>query len=241
MRLGLPPMQAQDCCTHVQEKTRHQITSRAPPLIDTCGPVSLILPPIPLLISMPIMVISIFMPAVVSMLIPPMPGRSLIVMVPGIGLDHFYPCNCGFGRNFAKTPETTAPDRVVGITAFKFHPDVRIRRGDGKKADLRPGKRHAGHCPGKFSIAQNRRDSHLDTSLLHGIQVICNFATVFAEVLFCHALTTGVSAPSPSRVSVKLCRYSPFLMAWETLFYIVKSIMLVPCSPDTHKSPRLKD
>ncbi len=53
------------------------------------------LPPCPLLISIPSALITIFMPVVVSMVMPPAPGRSFKVMVPMSVLSTFISAMAG--------------------------------------------------------------------------------------------------------------------------------------------------
>src|SRR5215216_6889401 len=75
-RLRLSRMHAQHRSPQVKQRSGHQITSNAPPLTDTCGPVSLMLAPCPLSISMPVVVTTIFWPPDVSSVMPPTPGVS---------------------------------------------------------------------------------------------------------------------------------------------------------------------
>src|SRR6266446_10999050 len=54
----------------------HHITSKAPLFTLTCDPVSLIVPPLPLSISIPVPRILTFCPPALSRVIPPLPGVS---------------------------------------------------------------------------------------------------------------------------------------------------------------------
>src|SRR6185295_15403299 len=76
-----PAVRADDRGADVKQEARHQITSSAPLLIDTCGPSILMAPPWPLSISRPRAVREIFCPAAVWMRMPPIPGVSSSVML----------------------------------------------------------------------------------------------------------------------------------------------------------------
>jgi hypothetical protein len=75
-RLCLTRVQTLHSRALMENERGHYRTSKAPLLMETIGPVSLIDAPIPLSISIPVALILIFWPPEVSKVIPPMPGVS---------------------------------------------------------------------------------------------------------------------------------------------------------------------
>ena len=104
-----------------------QITSRAPSLMDTWGPVILIDPPMPFLISTPIAFMTIFMPALVSIVTPPMPGEIVEGDRDPVGLEHLHLGHRRRGRHLSQRPEASRPDGIVGIAVLELDPDPGVR------------------------------------------------------------------------------------------------------------------
>src|SRR5262249_54246350 len=105
-------MRAQDCCTLMQEKAWHHITSKAGSLMDTLVGVSLILhfPSVILICNLSMVIV---LPSVVSMVIPPMPGVSSSVMVQVSVLSIFFLAANGDTDTGADSPSPQKqPDQI---------------------------------------------------------------------------------------------------------------------------------
>src|SRR5262249_58450811 len=116
-RLRLPAMGADQRRAQVEEIARHQMTSSAESLTETFGPMSLMVPPAPLLISIEVALMVIFLPSEVSMVMPPTPGRSFSVTVALSVLKTFI---CGRAREAGGSP--TPPQQPLPQTASRVTP-----------------------------------------------------------------------------------------------------------------------
>src|SRR5690606_3683565 len=123
----------------------------------------------------------------------------------------------GEGGDLSDAPEAARPDRVVGVAGLELDPDVRADGWDDEEADLRPREGRARHRPAHPTPAEHRGHAHLDPPHLHRVDVVLHLSAVLPEEGR-HGTTAGTDEPTPSRVIVKLCRYSPWLRLWLTRF-----------------------
>src|SRR5262249_26345216 len=76
----------------------------------------------------------------------------------------------------------------------------------------------AGHRPRGRKQTGNVRHLHHEPARLHGVNIVDDHASIFAEIFFvAHTGTVGVIETRPFRVSSKLCLNSPRFIVLVTL------------------------
>src|ERR1700746_3669795 len=98
-----------------------------------------------------------------------------------------------------------------GIAPREFNPDVSANGRNRKKPGLQAAIGYARIGPTLGPCAKDRRHAYTDAAHLLGIDVVDDFAAVFAEELL-HGRTAGVIDPVPSRVRVICCLYWCFFI-----------------------------
>ena len=206
-RLRLPPVHARHRCGLGERGGGHQITSSAPLLTETFGPVSLMVAPMPLVISIPGGAHR-HLRALGSLEGDATDARGVVEgdAVPGrrdqqdLLVRRRQQHRRDLGRRAPPAPD---PDRGSRGRRARTRSRLRLRRSAARKA--RPGRRRTGRTasPSRSLSPKTSGTLALIRMVISGSLMSLTTPRYFPQNLSGHGTTAGVSEPVPSRLSPK--------------------------------------
>src|SRR6516164_3701263 len=118
-----------------------------------------------------------------------------------------------------RSPPAARPDRVIGVALLELDPDAGADRRQREEPHAAAAERGARHRPAAFVVAHDVGHLGLDSPQHERVLDVGNFTSVLAVEWLAHGLTTGVSVPVPSRLSVKVwvALFCWTSISWTTL------------------------